>query len=235
VHIHATCNPQLGPHQDSALPGRLSTAIRPTPVVYTTVVGGKIQYLILSGVLTAVSQPQIDVTTYELSALLTARSITDIVNAAIRVSSGVVAEDRGADAINADNPIGANAVDALATPTLVPESLCLSSPGDASLAAVLTEGAASADHRTAAPDAAQLVLQTLRGVVNRIGACASNGFIDEWELQSCVGERKERARMTQTLIREGYLSVPCRAFDPTARFETHRSRSFHTSSNLNVR
>jgi hypothetical protein len=28
--------------------------------------------------------------------------------------------------------------------------------------------------------------------------------------------------------------VPCRAFDPTARFETHRSRSFHTSSNLNV-
>jgi hypothetical protein len=30
-------------------------------------------------------------------------------------------------------------------------------------------------------------------------------------------------------------SVPCRAFDPTARFETHRSRSFHTSSNLNVR
>jgi hypothetical protein len=130
------------------------------------------------------------------------------VNAAIRVSSGVVAEDRGADAINADNPIGANAVDALATPTLVPESLCLSSPGDASLAAVLTEGAASADHRTAAPDAAQLVLQTLRGVVNRIGACASNGFIDEWELQSCVGERKERARMTQTLIREGYLSEP---------------------------
>jgi hypothetical protein len=29
--------------------------------------------------------------------------------------------------------------------------------------------------------------------------------------------------------------VPCRAFDPTARFETHRSRSFHTSSNLKKR
>jgi hypothetical protein len=36
--------------------------------------------------------------------------------------------------------------------------------------------------------------------------------------------RKKRSRV-----------VPCRAFDPTARFETHRSRSFHTSSNLNVR
>jgi hypothetical protein len=44
----------------------------------------------------------------------------------------------------------------------------------------------------------------------------------------------ERASMGNPACSED-LVVPCRAFDPTARFETHRSRSFHTSSNLNVR